>query len=281
MPGTLFVVSTPIGNLEDITLRALRTLREVAVIAAEDTRRTAILLRRYEITTPMVSFHEHNERERTAELVRRLAAGEAIALVSDAGTPLVSDPGARLVRAAIADDVPVQAIPGPSAVMTALTVAGLATDRFTFLGFAPARRGERARWLQSVKTTPGTLVFFEAPHRIGAFLEDVRTVLGERQIVLARELTKSHEEVTRGSISEILDRKFNPRGEYTVLVSDQNAELAAPAAAPNPAYVVAEFGRMTTDEAVSARDAVSAIARRASMSKQDVYAALRRAGKIG
>src|ERR671911_1154178 len=146
MPGTLFVVSTPIGNLEDITLRALRTLREVAVIAAEDTRRTAILLRRYEIGTPTISFHEHNERARTAELLHRLNDGESVALVSDAGTPLVSDPGARLVRAAIEQCVRVEAIPGPSAVMAALTVSGLPTDSFTFLGFAPARRGERARW---------------------------------------------------------------------------------------------------------------------------------------
>ena len=281
MPGTLFVVSTPIGNLEDITLRALRTLREVAVIAAEDTRRTAILLRRYEIGTPTISFHDHNERTRTAELVRRLIDGESVALVSDAGTPLVSDPGVRLVRAAIEHGVPVEAIPGPSAVMTALTVSGMATDRFTFLGFAPARQGERARWLESMKNLPGTLVFFEAPHRIRASLEALRDVLGDRHIVLARELTKAHETVTRGNVSEILAGEVDARGEYTILVSAQLERCAAPVGT-DPSYdVVHEFGLLTADAEMSPRDAVSAIAERGALSKQDVYAALRRAGKLG
>ena len=281
MPGTLFVVSTPIGNLEDITLRALRTLQAVAVIAAEDTRRTAILLRRHGIGTPTISFHEHNERRRTAELLRRLSNGDSIALVSDAGTPLVSDPGARLVQAAIREGIRVEAVPGPSAVMAALTVSGLPTDRFTFLGFAPARSGERTRWLEAVKELPGTLVFFEAPHRIRASLEAVRHVLGNRHISVARELTKVHEEVARGRVDEVLTAKLNVRGEYTVVVSAQveSATMGGPSA--DREALVAEFGRMTSDGALSTRDAVSAIARGADIPKQVVYSTLRRAGKLG
>ena len=281
MPGTLFVVATPIGNLEDITLRALRVLGTVDVIAAEDTRRTATLLRRYEIATPTISFHDHNERERTAELSRRLIAGESVALVSDAGTPLISDPGARLVRAAIDQGIRVEAIPGPSAVVAALTVSGLPTDRFTFLGFAPSRKGERQRWLEEVRHLTGTLVYFEAPNRIRGSLESVRDVLGERHIVLARELTKAHEAVTRGSVSRLLEGQFDHRGEYTVLVS---ALIDPPVTAEPPmseACVVDLFGQMTESGAATRRDAVADIAGRAGRPKQEVYAILRRAGRLG
>ena len=281
MPGTLFVVATPIGNLEDITLRALRVLGTVAVIAAEDTRRTALLLRRYEIPTRTVSFHDHNERERTAELTRRLMAGESVALVSDAGTPLISDPGARLVRAAIDQGIRVETIPGPSAVMAALTVSGLPTDRFTFLGFAPSRKGERQRWLESVRGVTGTLVYFEAPNRIRGSLEAVRDILGERQIALARELTKTHETITRGAISDVLDGELDHRGEYTVLVSDQIMPGPKVADGIDDDSIIAMFGRITENNGASARDAVSKIAAEAALSRQDVYAILRRAGILG
>ena len=166
MPATLFVVSTPIGNLEDITLRALRTLREVAVIAAEDTRRTGHLLQHFEIRTPMVSLHEHNERDRTPALLARLQAGESIALVSDAGTPLLSDPGFHLVREALNAGIPVQSVPGPSSVTAALAVSGLPVDRFTFVGFPPARSGQRGAFFAGLTGQAGTLVLFEAPQRI-------------------------------------------------------------------------------------------------------------------
>src|SRR5436190_10281732 len=166
MPGTLFVVATPIGNLEDITLRALRVLRDAHVVAAEDTRRTGQLLRHYDIRTPLVSFHDHNEHGRTPDLVARLVSGDTVALVSDAGTPLISDPGFRLVREAIAAGVRVDAVPGPSSLTAAVSIAGLPVDGFTFAGFPPARTGERARWLADLADVPRTLVFFEAPHRV-------------------------------------------------------------------------------------------------------------------
>jgi len=279
--GTLYVVPTPIGNLEDITLRALRILGSVPLIAAEDTRRTAILLQRHQITTPTISFHEHNERTRTAELVRRLAAGESIALVSDAGTPLISDPGARLVAAAIDAGIRVESIPGPSAILAALTASGLAADRFTFLGFAPARKGERARWLDAVRDLPGTLVFFESPRRIAACLEAAREILGERYVVLARELTKAHETFTRGFVSDLLQSGFDGRGEYTVLVSDQLRAAATSGAELSETDIVAKFGHITESGGLSQRDAVARIALLAGRSKQDVYAVLRRAGEIG
>jgi 16S rRNA (cytidine1402-2'-O)-methyltransferase len=284
MPGTLFVVATPIGNLEDITLRALRVLREVVVVAAEDTRRTARLLQHYGIPTPTLSFHDHNERVRTPALVARLQAGDSVALVSDAGTPLVSDPGLRLLRATVEAGIAIVAVPGPSAVMAALSISGLPLDRFQFLGFPPARAGERTRWLQALAGSGGTLVFFEAPHRIHATLTGVRDVLGERWIVVCRELTKVHEDVRRGWISALLDAELPQRGEFTILVSDQvrPALTAAGTAIPadEDATIIAEFCRMTENGAASARDAIARIAERRGLKRQRVYRALRD-GNIG
>src|SRR5215471_10179569 len=193
MPGTLFVVATPIGNLEDITARALRTLREVALIAAEDTRRTSHLLARYSIHTPTTSLHEHNERQKAAALIDRLKRGEDVALVSDAGTPVVSDPGQHLIRTAIDAGIRIEPIPGPSAVMAALAASGLAADTFTFLGFPPIRSKDRADWFERLRTAQGTVVFFEAPHRIGPTLEELLAKIGDRPAVVCRELTKVHE----------------------------------------------------------------------------------------
>src|SRR4051812_34543428 len=203
MPGTLFVVATPIGNLEDITARALRVLREADLIAAEDTRRTAHLLARYAITTPTTSLHEHNEAAKTASLVERLQRGEAIALVSDAGTPTVSDPGGRLIRAAIDAGIRVEPIPGPSAVLAALAVSGLPTDTFTFLGFPPTRSKDRKAWFERLQTIGGTIVFFEAPHRIRGTLDDLVRIAGDVDVLLAREVTKAHEQLVRGPISKV------------------------------------------------------------------------------
>ncbi len=218
--GTLYVVATPIGNLEDLSYRARRVLGEVDVIACEDTRHTRHLLTHYGITTPLVSYHEHNEVPRAAELVQRLRRGEDVALVSDAGTPAVSDPGYRLIRGAGAAGVPIVPIPGPSAVMAALTASGLPPDRFVFVGFLPRKSGERRRALEEIATVPWTLVLFEAPHRISAVLHDVREVFGDRQIALARELTKKFEDVFRGRVSEALThlRIHVPRGEFTIVV---------------------------------------------------------------
>lgn len=230
-PGTLFVVATPIGNLEDLSLRAVRVLREAKVIACEDTRHTRLLLQRYAIATPLLSYHEHNERTRTPELVRRLQAGESVALVSDAGTPLLSDPGYTLIREAIESGVPVVPIPGPSAITAALSVAGLPTDRFVFLGFLPRKSAERRRVLEAVHGIPWTLVLFEAPTRVEATLKELEAILGERPIALMRELTKRFEEVLRGTPREVLAQAQGRRlrGEVTVVVGG-GASPAAPSA---------------------------------------------------
>src|SRR4051812_36051684 len=204
MPGTLFVVATPIGNLEDITVRALRILREVAVIAAEDTRRTQHLLARHGIATPTTSLHEHNEAGKSPSLIARLQQGESIALVSDAGTPTVSDPGGLLIRAAIDADVRVEPIPGPSAILAALAASGLPTDSFTFVGFPPTRSKERKTWFERLKVVRGTVIFFEAPHRIDETLREFHRELGDCDVAVGRELTKVHEHLVRGPISTVI-----------------------------------------------------------------------------
>jgi 16S rRNA (cytidine1402-2'-O)-methyltransferase len=228
MPGILYIVATPIGNLEDITLRAIRTLKEADVIAAEDTRHTQVLLKHFAINTPLTSFHEHNERAKTAQLVTRLERGESIALVSDAGTPAISDPGYRLVVAAIGAGIRVIPIAGPSALIAALSAAGLPTDGFDFRGFLPARKQERRSKLQELRDGRYTMVFYETPHRLQESLDDVREILGDRRMVLAREVTKLHEEFLRGRISEVIGEVSRRaiRGEMTLVIegcSDSNA----------------------------------------------------------
>ena len=217
--GTLFLVSTPIGNLEDITLRALRVLREAALIAAEDTRHIRRLLARYEIATPAIAYHEHNKLSRLDEVLTALANGD-VALVSDAGTPAMSDPGFELVNACIAAGFPVVPIPGPSAPIAALVASGLPTDQFIYLGFLPRKGPDRRALLQSLADLPQTLVCFEAPHRLTAALEDLLILLGDRRIVVARELTKLHEEFRRERISQALAyfAEHRPRGEFTLVV---------------------------------------------------------------
>lgn len=220
-PGGLYVVATPIGNLADITLRALRTLAGVDLIAAEDTRHTARLLAHYRIHTPMVSCHEHNEAQRIPELIDKIRDGAAVALVSDAGTPSVSDPGYRLVRAAVARGVHVFPIPGVSAAVTALCVAGMPTDAFVFIGFVSRKARKRRELLQSLAAESRTLIFYESPRRLTAFLEEVRDILGDRPAVLGREMTKLHEEFIRGTLAEIqsaLARRGSLKGECTLLV---------------------------------------------------------------
>ncbi|MBC7264280.1 MAG: 16S rRNA (cytidine(1402)-2'-O)-methyltransferase [Chloroflexi bacterium] len=218
--GTLFVVATPIGNLEDITLRALRVLREADLIVAEDTRTTAKLLARYDIHTPMLSFFEHNELRRLDEIIHALA-DKNLALVSEAGMPGISDPGYRLIRAALDSGFPVVPVPGPSALITALAVSGLPADRFIYLGFLPRKRVDRQRLLASVRYEPYTLVAFEAPHRLLDSLTDVLTVLGDRTMAVGRELTKIHEEVRRGPVSSHIAHFQNeaPRGEFTFVIA--------------------------------------------------------------
>ena len=210
-PGRLYVVATPIGNLADITLRALRVLGEVDVIAAEDTRTTRKLLAHHGIRTPLVSYHDHNEAVRTPELLARMEQGERVALVSEAGTPSISDPGYRLVSESIRADIAVEPVPGASALLAAVVVSGLPADAFVFEGFLPRRRAERRRRLSSLAAEPRTLVFFEAPHRLDHSLTDLLEVLGDRQVALCRELTKLYEEVIRGSLSELITSQHEER----------------------------------------------------------------------
>ena len=222
MPGTLYIVATPIGNLEDITPRALRILRDVDTVACEDTRRTQGLLNHFGIKTKTISYHEHNERQRAEQLCQLLITGKNVALVSDAGTPLISDPGFRIVNAAIQQNIPVVSIPGPTALVTALTASGLASDQFFFAGFLPARANARRAKLQELRDMRATLIFYEAPHRIAKTLKDAVAVLGDRDAVVARELTKLHEEIARGSLVD-LSRRFSQnvsvRGEMVLIIS--------------------------------------------------------------
>ena len=269
--ATLFLVATPIGNLEDISLRALRVLREADLIAAEDTRRTAKLLAHYDIHTKTTSFYEQVEREKTPRLLEHLASGRSIALVSDAGTPGVSDPGYRLARAAIAGGFRVEAVPGASAVLAALVPSGLPTAAFSFIGFPPPKAQARERWLRDLAARRETLVFFEAPHRIRETLKAALEVLGDRQISVGRELTKMHEEIVRGKISEVLARPMQSRGEFTVVLAGA-ADEESTAGVPVSADVVAdEFYRLTNSENMLRREAISLLARRFNMSSRDIY----------
>lgn len=219
-PGTLYLVSTPIGNLEDITLRALRILNEVDLIAAEDTRKTRRLLTHYEIKTPLTSYFEGNQQKKTESLIARLKSGESIALVSDAGTPIISDPGYPLLQACIAEEVLIVPIPGASAILAAATVSGLPLHNFAFEGFLSPKSGKRKRQLAQLANEERTLILFESPHRLCRFLEDALEVMGDREVVITRELTKRFEEIFRGNISQALEKfqSTEPRGEFTIVI---------------------------------------------------------------
>jgi 16S rRNA (cytidine1402-2'-O)-methyltransferase len=265
--GTLYVVGTPIGNLEDITLRALRVLRAVAVIACEDTRHARTLLRRHGVATPLLSYHEHNERARAPQLVRRLITGEDVALISDAGMPAIADPGFHLITQAIAAGVRVVPVPGPSAVTAALSVAGLPTDRFLFLGFLPRAARARRRALAEIAGLRATLVLFEAPHRIRETLADLAATLGPRRVALVREATKLHEEVVRGEAAAVRARleEAPVRGEITLVV--EGAPPATGAAGDEPAAYL----RRLLNRGVSRRDAARTTAELFRIPRRDAY----------
>jgi 16S rRNA (cytidine1402-2'-O)-methyltransferase len=270
MAGLLYVVATPIGNLEDITYRAVRVLGEADLIACEDTRQTRKLLDHYNIRKPAVSYHEHNEAERTEELAARLREGTVIALVSDAGVPLVSDPGYRLVRAAVEAGIPVVPVPGPSAALAALAAAGLPTDAFHFAGFLPPKPGQRTKTLEALADEQATLIFYEAPHRILETLEAIEQTLGPRPVVIARELTKIHEEFLRGTAAElraILQQREGIKGEITLLVG--KAEAPPPDDTPLEDAVEA-----LVREGTPRMDAIKQVAKRRGLSKREVYAQL-------
>ena len=245
MPGTLFVVATPIGNLEDITARALRVLRQVRVIAAEDTRRTGHLLSRYAIATPTTSFHHRNESAKIRSVIARLESGEEVALVSDAGTPTISDPGQRLIRAAIDAGIRVEPIPGPSSAVSALAASGMAGQSFTFLGFPPIRAKDRRILMEDVRSAGRTVVFFEAPHRIRTTPGQIARLVGDRQVSIARDLTKGHEQFVRGPTSVALDRLTSVLVSFTVVIDMSPAPDAVPAELPTSTLIAPEFGLMT------------------------------------
>ena len=265
--GRLFIVATPIGNLEDITYRAVRILREAGRIACEDTRQTRKLLEHYGIQKPTVTYHEHNEAERAPELIELLLAGETIALVSDAGVPLISDPGYRLVHAAVESGVPVEPVPGASAALAALSASGLPTDAFHFAGFLPAKPGQRLHALEKLAEEQATLIFYEAPHRILETLEAVEQALGARPVVVARELTKLHEEFLRGTPAEVraqLLARDSVKGEITLLVG----KATMPRNEDTP---VTEAVEALVRNGTPKMDAIKLVARKRGLSKREVY----------
>ena len=278
MPGTLFVVATPIGNLEDITLRALRVLREADVIAAEDTRRTARLLARHAIATGTVSFHEHNTRSRLPGLIARLQNGESVALVTDAGTPGISDPGLELVQACIEATIPIDPVPGVSAPLAAAVASGFPLVPLTIWGFAPHRSKDRNEWLRARSETPTTMTFFESPHRIAQTLKAAALVLGDRPIMLGRELTKLHQEFLRGTAAQLSERVVaGSKGEFTVVIGPLTNVVVAER--PGDEAIANEFGAMTEKAPMSRRQAVAATAKRLGIPAREVYAAIERAKK--
>ena len=263
----LYVVATPIGNLEDISLRAIRTLREVRLIAAEDTRRTKRLLVAYHIKTPLTSYHEHNKWAKLDYLLSRLEEGD-VALVSDAGTPGMSDPGYELIVAANQRGVPVIPVPGPSVIITALAVSGLPAEKFISIGFLPRKTGDRRRLLESVVDEHGTIVTLESPHRLQAALKDVLLVLGDRKVAVCRELTKMHDEVFRGSISQTLAHFSDPRGEFTLVIEGKVGK-------DKPQLTEDIEGQLHNmrQSGVSAREAIAMVARDTGLSKKELYRA--------
>ncbi|MGH9327498.1 MAG: 16S rRNA (cytidine(1402)-2'-O)-methyltransferase [Terriglobia bacterium] len=269
--GKLFVVATPIGNLEDITFRAVRTLKEADLIACEDTRRTRGLLERYAIRTNLISYHEHNEMTRAPELILLMEQGSRIALVSDAGMPVISDPGYRLVKLTIRHGFPVIPIPGPCALVAALVAAGLPADRFRFLGFLPAKRYSRLRKLRELRDTSETLAFYEAPHRIQEMLEDVQKALGDRPVVIGREVTKMHEEFLRGRASEVfaaLERK-GAKGELTVLVGPPDA--AGKKVTLPPQSLRQQIEELMKERRLNEREALKSLAKASGVSRSEIY----------
>ena len=276
MSGILYVVATPIGNLEDVTLRALRVLREVSVIAAEDTRRTAKLLQHYSISTPTTSLHEHNEHAKASRLLDRVQAGESIALVSDAGTPVISDPGARLVRAAHDAGISVQPVPGASALTAVVSAAGVGPEGFSFVGVPPNRSNARKMWLRGLADHARPLVLYEAPHRIRALLDDIATEMGDRIVAVGRELTKKHESLAVRPINAWLANPPPDLGEFVLVVYPAAPAAGTDEGPPDPEAIAEEFDRLTNTEGLGRREALKSAALKFSVSTRDVFAAVER-----
>ncbi len=268
-PGRLYVCGTPIGTLEDITLRVLRILREVDFIAAEDTRRTRKLVSHYDIHTPLLSYHEHNKHRQTPRLLDMIAEGKTIALVSDAGMPGISDPGHELISQAVKRGIEVVVAPGPSAVLTALVLSGFPTDRFRYEGFLPRRRAERRTLLESLRDETAAIVVFESPHRISETLSDISAVLGDRQVCLCRELTKCFEEVLRGTAEQVRKELAEPRGEITLVIAGAPTQIQT---GNLQEAVAAAAAKVEAGESV--RDAVRDVAERTGISRSKLYSAV-------
>ena len=274
MPGELFIVATPIGNLEDITQRALRVLRDADLIACEDTRHTRKLLNHFSIDRKTISYHEHNERERAEELCELLESGNNVALVSDAGTPLINDPGYRIVTAAIERGIRVIPVPGPAAFIAALAASGLPTDEFFFGGFLPARTHPRRARLEELRSMRATLVFYEAPHRIAAALKDASEALGNRHAVVARELTKLHEEFVRGTLNELIEQFSKAgaaRGEMVLIISGEAVESSAANPEQTDIERLVERVKELEREGVNSKDALKSAARELGIKRAEAY----------
>jgi 16S rRNA (cytidine1402-2'-O)-methyltransferase len=276
-PGTLYLVATPIGNLKDISQRALDVLRDADLIACEDTRHTGRLLSHYGISNKLLSYHEHNEKERVGELLRSLSGGASVAVVSDAGTPGINDPGFRLVEAAREAGIAVVPIPGPTAFVSAAIASGLPTDSLYFGGFLPSRKGERRRRLEEVSTIPATLVFYETPHRLAAALSDCLEVLGDREAAVARELTKLHEEVVSGKISRLIERFSSAklRGEFVLIIDRERGETARSASKEHSLITRIEELRNTGEDV---RTAMKKASKELGISRSEAYRILQSVG---
>jgi 16S rRNA (cytidine1402-2'-O)-methyltransferase len=279
MSGTLFVVATPIGNLEDITLRALRVLREVDLIAAEDTRRTAKLLTHHGISTRTVSFHAHNTKRRLPELLARLRSGQSVAIVSDAGTPGISDPGEDLIRACVQEGIRVEPVPGVSAPLTAILASGFAMLPLTIFGFPPHRSKDRIRWLSMLCEVDHTFTFFEAPHRVGRTLSEAAVIMGTRPIMVGRELSKIHQEFLRGTCAELAARLEVTKGELTVVVSPKPTAIVE--ASLDETALAKEFWAKSINGGLSRREVISKLAEKFSLSSKQVYAIVERSKRSG
>jgi len=267
--GSLYIVATPIGNLEDITFRAVRILGEVSLIAAEDTRHTQKLLSHYDIHKPLTSYHDHSKEEKAEVIVARLKQGDSVALVSDAGTPGISDPGYYLINRALEEGIAVVPIPGPTAALTALSASGLPTDSFVFEGFLPSRRSQRLRKLEGLKGETRTIIFYEAPHRILDCLKDMAEVLGDRRAVLARELTKIHEELIRGGIGDIINNISARvlKGEITIIVEGMREAPPEPTVLSYTDHVE----KLVRDEGLNKKEAIAKVAKLRGVPKNVVY----------
>ncbi len=269
--GELYLVATPIGNLEDITLRAIRVLKEADIIAAEDTRHTLKLLNHLEISKPLLSYHRHNEDIKTEELIEKLKSGKKIALVSDAGTPVISDPGGEVVKVAIKNNIKVTPIPGPCAAITALIASGIDAIEFTFLGFLPQNKKNRKEKLQQIETEERTVILYEAPHKLLETLKDLEEYINNRQIVLARELTKIHEEYEIGTIGELLKKIKEPKGEYVIIISKSEKTKNEIKLEQLNNYTLEEHYNYYKEKGMDKKEIIKQIAKDRNVNKNEIY----------